>query len=39
MLRESGLNFLTADAMDEAAKKVVSAAAKAPLAVRAEARV
>src|SRR4030095_9901608 len=27
MLRESGLNFLTADAMNEAAKKVVSAAA------------
>jgi succinyl-CoA synthetase beta subunit len=29
MLRDSGLNFLTADAMDEAAQKVV-AAAKAP---------
>jgi succinyl-CoA synthetase beta subunit len=27
MLRESGLNFTTADAMDEAAKKIVALAA------------
>jgi succinyl-CoA synthetase beta subunit len=32
MLRDSGLNFATADAMDEAAKKVVAAAAAQPAA-------
>jgi succinyl-CoA synthetase beta subunit len=38
MLRDSGLNFATADAMDEAAKKVVAAAAAQPAAELAGAR-